>query len=615
MGDFFAELRRRHIYRIGAGYVVVAWGITQVLDVLSQIWALPASIAQPVTIVLALGLPVTLIVVWMIEGKAHEAVASAVRSPATTIDYALFGVLALVLAGIGYQQFAPREPVIALPAEPENLVVAIADEEVEQIAGVLPNSIAVLPFANLSPDPDNAYFAAGIHESTLNQLATVRDFNVIARTSVMQYETDPPPIPEIAEALNVEMVMEGSVRYANDRVLITAQLIDGQSGIHLWADEYDRDLVDIFAVQAEIASNIAMALEAELLPGELESIERAQTDSPDAYAAFLRAMVVADGGFYVVATANTRSIIRTHLDEAIRLDPDFALAHAWKALMYVYSRMFDPVTEENWPAFRSEMERFADSHINIALALDPSMGFAHAVRTQISINNWNGRQAQLEAEQALQLSPNDPIALSVGAQVQMLILDQPEEAVRLIERALALDPNNSEVVQNLQVALLLSERYEESLIVGLRCLALNPSDARCPLQMASAELRVGTEKIGLEALRRAEQLTPDDVPAAVTSILTLAYGLFGQTEDAQRTFEQLEAASARQYVHPGVWSDALKGIGDYDEALRLLNIVAENPELLRGPYAALYAQVNMHHDPILEEPEWLELREKLSPLR
>jgi len=102
------------------------------------------------------------------------------------------------------------------------------------------------------------------------------------------------------------------------------------------------------------------------------------------------------------------------------------------------------------------------------------------------------------------LSPNDPIALSVGAQVQMLILDQPEEAVRLIERAVALDPNNSEVVQNLQVALLLSERYEESLDAGLRCLVLNPSDARCPLQMASAELRVGTEKIGLEALRRAE---------------------------------------------------------------------------------------------------------------
>jgi len=110
-------------------------------------------------------------------------------------------------------------------------------------------------------------------------------------------------------------------------------------------------------------------------------------------------------------------------------------------------------------------------------------------------------------------------------------------------------------------------------------------------------------------------LTPDDVPPAVTSILTLGYGLFGQAEDALRTFEQLEAASARQYVHPGVWSEAFKGIGDHDEALRQLNIVAENPELLRGPYAALYAQVNMYHDPLLEEPEWLELREKLSPLR
>jgi hypothetical protein len=159
MGNFFAELRRRLGSAIGAGYVVVAWAIAQLIDFLSQVFALPAWIAQPVAIVLAIGLPVTLVVAWLIEGRAHEAVASAVRSKATTVDWLLFGALALVLAAIGYQQFAPREPVIALPAESEN--IAVAEVEAEEVSQRLPNSIAVLPFANLSPDPDNAYFAAG----------------------------------------------------------------------------------------------------------------------------------------------------------------------------------------------------------------------------------------------------------------------------------------------------------------------------------------------------------------------------------------------------------------------------------------------------------------------
>ena len=160
----------------------------------------------------------------------------------------------------------------------------------EEQPDVLPNSVAVLPFENLSLDPENAFFAAGIHESTLNQLAKIRDLTVIARTSVLQYAVDPPPIPEIAAALKVEMVMEGSVRYANDRVLITAQLIDGRTGAHLWSDEYNRGLADIFAVQAEIAAAIAMALEAEFSTTEQNDIERPLTDSPEAYALYLKAL-------------------------------------------------------------------------------------------------------------------------------------------------------------------------------------------------------------------------------------------------------------------------------------------------------------------------------------
>ncbi len=144
-------------------------------------------------------------------------------------------------------------------------------------------------------------------------------------------EDDPLPIPEIAEALRVQMVMEGSVRYAEDRVLITAQLIDGRTGAHVWSNEYDRDLVDVFTVQAEIAANIAAALEAELLPDEQESIEKRPTESSGAYSAYLKALAIIGEGesaYGVAALPGSRSIIRSYLDEALELDPEFALAHA-----------------------------------------------------------------------------------------------------------------------------------------------------------------------------------------------------------------------------------------------------------------------------------------------
>ena len=283
MADFFAELRRRHIYRVGAAYVVVAWGITQVVDVLSQIYALPDWIAQPLLAILALGLPVTLVVAWLIEGKAHEAVAGTFRSPATTIDYMLFGAVAVVIGLIGYQQFAPRTSEIAAATEQENTAaVAIADEIVEDVAVRLPNSIAVLPLDNLSPDPERAYFAAGIHEEILNKLSRLQNLAVIARNSVVQYEGSDKTIPEIADELNVEMVMRGSVRYADDQVRVTAQLIDGETDLPVWVYEDGGDLADIFGIQAEIAMNIANSLQADYSIAEQEGIEAAPTDSPEA---------------------------------------------------------------------------------------------------------------------------------------------------------------------------------------------------------------------------------------------------------------------------------------------------------------------------------------------
>ncbi len=197
-------------------------------------------------------------------------------------------------------------------------VLAIFDtNEVQR--EVLPNSVAVLPLENLSPNPDDAYFAAGLHEAILSQLSKLSALNVIARTSVAQYANSDKSIVQIAEELNVETVMEGSVRYADNRVLVTAQLIDPETNVHLWSDSYNRDFADVFAIQADIAVNIANALEAEFSLAEQQSIERLPTASTAAYARYLRS----------IATLVLPNV--QYLDEAIALDPDFGLAYATKA--------------------------------------------------------------------------------------------------------------------------------------------------------------------------------------------------------------------------------------------------------------------------------------------
>jgi TolB-like protein len=592
MGDFFAELRRRHIYRIGAVYVVVAWGVIQVLDVLSQLFALPDWIAQPAVIVLAIGFPVVLIAAWLIEGKAHEAVASAVRSKATTVDWILAAALVAVLAVVGYQQFAPSDVSVAR-------------------SGVLPNSVAILLFDNLSPNPDDAYFAAGVHESILNELAKIRDMNVIARTSVLRYADADMSIPDIANELNVETVMEGSVRYAGDQVRVTAQLIDPSTGAHIWSEEYDRDLADIFAIQSDIATRIAAALEAEILPSELESIERPPTNSPDAYAAFLRAMAVVRDGFRVEASPGARSIIQGYLDEALRLDAEFALAHAWKARIYMESRNYDPVTEENWPDFRSEMEQLALAHADMALALDPSEGFAHAVLARLHWSNWRAGPAQMEAEQALRLSPNDPDVIHQYAEIENYVGGRHEEATENMRRAVELDPNYTGRRLQLGESLLYAGRYNEARDALQECLTIDPAYMVCALFLSSSEFGGGNDEAALDALRITEQLMPADAPPPPRAGMAYGYGLLGQGQDAVRSFEIITELAAGRYVDPVTWARAHLGVGDYDEALRQLTIAAENHELVQDPYPASFVALNMWSDPALEEPAFVEVRERL----
>src|SRR6476620_1553762 len=273
---FFSELRRRKVYRVAAGYAVLAWLLIQIATQVFPFFEVPTWAVRLVIVALVLGFPVALFLSWAFD---------------------------LTLGGI------VRTEDLEAPKEPAPIAKSPLPEK----------SIAVLPFENLSDDQQNAYFADGIQDDIVSSLAKVADLKVISRTSVRQYRTGTRNLREIGEALGVAYVMEGTVRRESNRVRINAQLIDARTDRHVWNDTYDREISDLFALQTELARRIAFALRANLSPQEKERLQKHPTSDLDAYDLF-RWSGSGD------PRENGERALRL-LDEAIARDPNFALAH------------------------------------------------------------------------------------------------------------------------------------------------------------------------------------------------------------------------------------------------------------------------------------------------
>jgi adenylate cyclase len=426
MTDFFAELKRRHIYRVGAAYVVVAWAITQVIDVLSQIFDLPGSISRPAIILLAVGFPVALIAAWMIECKPHAAVASAVRSKPTIVDWTLCGALAVVIVLIGYQQIAPSD------ATTRQGGVNAARQAAASPATAV--SLAVLPFANLSGDASQEFFSDGITEEITAALARVADLRVVARTSAYQFRDQNRDIQSIGQQLRATHFIEGSVRKAGDRVRITAQLINASDGTHIWAENYDRQLTDIFAIQEDIARAIAGSLRMSLGLRAGEQLVANRDIDPDSYQQYLRARAV------LLRGRNRAGDVIAILEPLVARNPNYA--PAWEALAFSYFFTVTVRGDISTPEGREARETYVaktEAAARRALALDPNsvygLFFESAFRT--GPRKW----AQIEdaMSKALTLDPNHPEGLNHYSGL-LLTFGRFKEAVRMKLKLRELEP-------------------------------------------------------------------------------------------------------------------------------------------------------------------------------
>jgi len=595
--SFLGEIKRRKVFQVAAVYLVVAWLIMQVVDVVDGPLLLPEWFARVVILMLAVGFPVALVLTWAFDLTPKGVVRDGGDDVANgrRIEYVLVGLLVLAVGFL----FADNYFLDSVADGPiENVSPALVAEQ----EPVLPNSVAVLPFENLSPDPDNAYFAAGVHEELLNLLAKISDISVISRTSVLRFEDSDLLIPEIADALNVQTIMEGSVRYDGNRVRIAAQLIDAETDEHLWSDIIEREISDIFVVQAEIAEQIAIALEAELSLEEQQSLRSSSTASSEAVRLYLLATRP-----YDPREAQTYGTRIELLDEAIQIDPQFARAYAERAYHSVGE--LDDIDAADLPAWEQRIE----SDIETALDLDSTIGYAFVAKARLHRDRGQFDDARDAFENALALAPNDTEILDrygtfLGA------MEEFAQAILLIQRAIALDPVNPELHDALGDVLFYSDDPDATAAAYRRAIELGDPTTGSRLRLGLAELMRGDKAEALAYLRVGDYMMGATRNPLFSPALSYGYARLGKQADADRARDlYLQRVASGETGAPSANSLALLSLaqGDIDATLAHLKDAAEDESSALG-LAGRIIKPNLFDDPILERPEFVELRDLLA---
>jgi serine/threonine-protein kinase len=422
-------------------------------------------------------------------------------------------------------------------------------------------SVAVLPFQNLSTDPENEFFADGITEDVIAQLSKIRSLRVIGRSSVMRFKGRDQSLREIGLTLDVGTLLEGSVRRAGKRVRIVAQLIDAETDRHRWAETYDRDLTDIFAIQTDVALQIASALEAELTQEERARLRRQPTDDLQAYQLYLQAR-------HCLTRWTKQGLDQAirHLNEAVRRDPDFAPAHA--ALAWVYLDMGIAVVGST-PS--SEAFERARSAVARALELDPALAQAHAVLGHLRYvcdYDWTGAEAELK--RAIELDPNGGEAYDFYG-LMLSALERYDEAIEMQRQAHAVDPLAHRM--DLVTTYLRAGRYDEALRAVTRVLEVEPELPLAHLTLGWVRMLTGMPAEGIAAMERAVQLASDNT--LYLAQLGQAYARAGRLDDARDVLERLEELSRRRYVSPYHMAYVHTGLGDHERALDWLERACE----------------------------------------
>lgn len=514
MASFVSELRRRDVFRVGAAYAVAAWLLLQVADVVLPIFEAPIWIMQAFTVVLLIGFPLALVFAWVFEitpdgvrpdaGKERPDLGTRIKR--RKIDFAIFGLMAIAILVLVVDRVLMVGPLAKTGAA---------------------RSVAVLPFENRSAVAEDAYFVDGIHDDILTQLSKLSAIEkVISRTSVEKYRDTSKSMLEIGQELGVTTILEGGVQRAGDRVRINVQLIAAATDNHQWAETYERQMTaeNIFAIQAEIASAVAGALEAALTAEERNNLSVAPTANMEALENYFRGNNSLED-----RTSSSLREAGTYFQNAIDLDPDFALAYVGLANVHNFLPYYAGTRWQDDIAL-------AESLVDKSLELNSSLGEAY-VALGYSKSWTDYSEAEAAFRNAIGLNPNNGSAHSAFCDLLNASLGRPAEALRYCEKAYELDPLSPSIVSNLGWVQTGLGRYDDALIQFRNVAEINPSSASAYADLAylySFSLAQGDEAI--RYMRIAIELDPES-PVSL-AWLGHMYTDLGDIETARYWFEQ-----------------------------------------------------------------------------
>lgn len=571
-GSFISELRRRRVFRVAAVYVVVGLGVLSAAEVILDPLGL-GGLRTYIVILVLLGFPITVILAWAYD-----------------------------LTPEGIIRTEPLQPVEGGPGDGESPERGAAGGSAGVPAPTGPGpreshpreAVAVLPFANLSDHAENQYFADGITEDITTHLSKIRSLRVVSRTSAMRFRLGEQSAAEIARQLRVGSILEGSVRRAGSQVRITAQLIDAGSEVHLWADTYDRELDDIFAIQTEVSEQIAEVLEAELSPVERARIERPPTQDLEAYDLYLK-------GRFHWGKRTEESLGESILlfERAVESDPSYALAHAGLAEALATIALYNArPPAEVMPAAKEAARK--------ALSLDRDLGEAFAALGCVrGVYDWEWNAAEEDFRESVDRSPGYATGHHWYALQNLAPRGMLEEAHAALRIAGDLDPLSSVVQASRGFLEFLNGDYSLAIDTLEAVLAKDPDFAMAHYFLGETLAQVGHHSRAMEALRRAGELrgpTPETVSA-----LGLAHAQAGEEEAARASLRSLQERADGEFVSPARPALIRAALGDVDDAFASL----EEAVSLRTT-DLMWVKMHPAFDPLRQDPRFPSLLDTIG---
>jgi len=578
---FINELQRRDVFRSGAAYVVIAWLLIQVADILLGTFAAPTWAMRVLVVALGVGFPVVLMLAWLYEITTHgvkrtEQVSAGETIPAHAgrkTDFVIIGVLIVAVTLFAAERFR------------------LIDFGTSRSTNI--RSIAVLPLDNLSGDPEQEYFVDGMTETLIADLSNIGALRVISRQSVMRFKGSDEPMADIARQLNVDAVVEGSALLIGNRVRITVQLIESATDLHLWADNYDRDTSDVLALHSDVARAIAREIQIVVTPEEVARLANVREVNPEAHRLYL----LGQYHYYKFNPADMGKAIE-YLQQAITLDRQYAQPHVALANIYGAMAFYGWTSPQDaWKKSRAAAAQ--------ALEIDSNLADAHAMYAIVDFYfNWEWKNAEENFRQAISLNPNYATAYQFYTWY-LIAMSRTEEAQNSIRRALELDPLAIFAYSTASDVFYMSRQYDQAITQLQAALDLNGDDPLALSRLGWSYIQKGMFTEAISNMKRAVTLSPFN--QELSWMLGHAYAMAGKTEEARKIIDDLHRLAKIQYVQPYGFALIHVGLEENDAALEWLEKAYQD----RNGWMPLL-QVEPRFDPLRSDPRFQVLLRRMN---